>query len=322
MRLNTMRKIWVILGVLLANGAYAQQSPQYTQYIFNELIINPAYAGSKEILNINATYRNQWTGLEGAPTTQTLSVDGASRSGRVGWGLNALNDELGVQKQLGLYANLAVRLNLSETAKLGLGFAGGVSQYTLDGTKLKPGSTKPDAAIPQGRETEMLPDAKIGAFFNTERFYAGFSVANLIPFKGQDNLLIATPRRHYFLSTGYVLDLGSHVQLKPSIMVKEDFESPTNIDLNAFVLLSERIWLGGSYRTAASWYSKQPADYELENRNAWAAIAQLYVTPKLRLGYSYDRSLNDLKDYASHEVSVGFYFFKKEDARMMTPRYF
>ncbi|MFD2246838.1 type IX secretion system membrane protein PorP/SprF [Pontibacter ruber] len=317
-----MRKIWVILGLLLANGAYAQQAPQYTQYIFNELIINPAYAGSKEIININATHRSQWTGLEGAPTTQTLSVDGASRNGRIGWGFNAVNDELGVQKQSGVYANLAVRLNLSETAKLGLGFAGGASQYTLDGTKLKPGSTKPDMAIPQGRETELLPDARVGLFFNTERFYTGFSVANLIPFKGEDNLLIATPRRHYFLSTGYVVDLGPNFQFKPSIMVKEDFESPTNVDLNAFILLSERIWLGGSYRTAAPLFSKPQEDYELNGRNAWAAIAQLYVTPKLRIGYSYDMSLNDMKDFASHEVSVGFYFFKKQDAHMMTPRYF
>jgi len=317
-----MRKLWVVLVVLLlGNEAVAQQAPQYTQYIFNELIINPAYAGSKEILNVNATHRSQWVGMEGTPTTQTLSLDGASRSGRIGYGFNALNDELGAQRQLGLYGNLAVRLQVSETAKLGLGFAAGMAQYTLDGTMLRHGSTTPDQAVPQGKVTELLPDFKIGAFFNTERFYTGLSVANLINIK-DDNLEVTTPNRHYFLSAGYVLDLSSTVIFKPSFLIKEDFNSPTSLDLNAFFLLGERIWLGGSYRTAVPVHDNYPEEYELDKRNAWAAIAQLYVTPKLRLGYSYDVSLNALKQHASHEVSLGFYFFKKQDARMLTPRYF
>ena len=307
--------------LLLGNEAVAQQAPQYTQYIFNELIINPAYAGSKEILNVNATHRSQWVGMEGTPTTQTLSLDGASRSGRIGYGFNALNDELGAQRQLGLYGNLAVRLQVSETAKLGLGFAAGMAQYTLDGTMLRHGSTTPDQAVPQGKVTELLPDFKIGAFFNTERFYTGLSVANLINIK-DDNLEVTTPNRHYFLSAGYVLDLSSTVIFKPSFLIKEDFNSPTSLDLNAFFLLGERIWLGGSYRTAVPVHDNYPEEYELDKRNAWAAIAQLYVTPKLRLGYSYDVSLNALKQHASHEVSLGFYFFKKQDARMLTPRYF
>ena len=317
-----MRKLWVVLVVLLlGNEAVAQQAPQYTQYIFNELIINPAYAGSKEILNVNATHRSQWVGMEGAPTTQTLSLDGASRSGRIGYGFNALNDELGAQRQLGLYGNLAVRLQVSETAKLGLGFAAGMAQYTLDGTVLRPGGTTPDQAVPQGKVTELLPDFKIGAFFNTERFYTGLSVANLINIK-DDNLEVTTPNRHYFLSAGYVLDLSSTVIFKPSFLIKEDFNSPTSLDLNAFFLLGERIWLGGSYRTAVPVHDNYPSEYELDKRNAWAAIAQLYVTPKLRLGYSYDVSLNALRQHASHEISLGYYFFKKQDARMLTPRYF
>ncbi|WP_018476253.1 PorP/SprF family type IX secretion system membrane protein [Pontibacter roseus] len=317
-----MRKIWVLLVVvLLAKEAHAQQAPQYTQYIFNELIINPAYAGSKEILNINATHRSQWVGMEGAPTTQTLSLDGSSRSGLVGYGFNAIKDELGAQRQLGVQGNVAVRLQVGEASKLALGFAAGASQYTLDGTVLRPGSNIPDPSVPQGRASEVLPDARAGVFFNTERFYAGVSVANLINFK-QEDLEVTTPRRHFFLSSGYVFNVSPFVILKPSFLVKEDFNSPTSLDLNTFVLLGERIWLGGSYRTAVQVHNKFPDEYSLDKRNAWAAIAQLYVTPKLRLGYSYDVSLNALKSHPSHEISIGYSFFKKQDARMLTPRYF
>lgn len=317
-----MRKLGLLLVIsLLVCTAYAQQAPQYTQYIFNELIINPAYAGSKEILNANATHRSQWVGMEGAPTTQTFSLDGASRSGRVGFGLNAMNDQLGAQRQMGLHGNLAVRLQMSETARLALGFAAGLAQYSLDGTRLNTGNSRPDLAVPQHRVSELLPDFRIGAFFNTERFYTGLSVANLINTKG-DEMEVTTPSRHFFLSSGYVLDLSSAIIFKPSFLVKEDFNSPTSLDLNAFFLLGERIWLGGSYRTAVQVHSNYSDEYGLDRRNAWAAIAQLYVTPKLRLGYSYDISLNALRQHASHEISLGYSFFKKQDTRMLTPRYF
>jgi type IX secretion system PorP/SprF family membrane protein len=317
-----MRKLGLLLVIsLLACTGYAQQAPQYTQYIFNELIINPAYAGSKEILNANATHRSQWVGMEGAPTTQTFSLDGSSRSGRVGFGLNAMNDQLGAQRQMGLHGNLAVRLQMSETARLALGFAAGLAQYSLDGTRLNTGNSRPDLAVPQHRVSELLPDFRIGAFFNTERFYTGLSVANLINTKG-DEMEVTTPSRHFFLSSGYVLDLSSAIIFKPSFLVKEDFNSPTSLDLNAFFLLGERIWLGGSYRTAVQVHSNYSDEYGLDRRNAWAAIAQLYVTPKLRLGYSYDVSLNALRQHASHEISLGYSFFKKQDTRMLTPRYF
>ena len=160
----------------------------------------------------------------------------------------------GAQSQTGIYANIATRVNLSRTARLSFGIAGGVSQYVLDGTKLNAGDDVPDIAIPEGRESQILPDAKIGIFFNTERYYAGLSAANLIPFK-DDKTIIATPRRHYFLSSGYMFDLGPYVHLKPSFLIKHDFNGPANLDLNAFLLLYNRLWLGGSYRTSIPVFS-------------------------------------------------------------------
>lgn len=310
--------LFMLFAGLFTWEAFGQQAPQYTQYIYNELVINPAYSGSKGILNINATYRNQWTGLEGAPTTQTISVDGPTRNSQIGWGTHLINDIAGAHSQTGAYANIAMRINLNRTARLSLGLAGGVSQYTLDGTKLDTGDDTPDTAIPEGRESQILPDAKVGVFFNTERFYAGLSAANLVPFR-DDNTIIVTPRRHYFLSSGYMLDIGYYVSLKPSFLIKEDFRGPTNLDLNAFLLLYNRLWLGGSYRTAIPVFTDVNMD-EIKKRNAWAVLVQVYATPKFRVGYSYDVSLTKLRDYSSHEVSLGYSFFRKQNGRTITPR--
>ncbi|WP_299818017.1 type IX secretion system membrane protein PorP/SprF [uncultured Pontibacter sp.] len=318
MKTNRWNKLWLLLIMLTAHVATAQQAPQYTQYIFNELVINPAYAGSKGILNINATYRSQWTGLEGAPTTQTLSVDGPTSNASIGWAAYLVNDKLGAQSHTGAYANLAVRLNMSKYSKLAFGVSAGAAQYKLDGTMLRQGSQVPDAAIPQGSESKILPDAKVGVFFNTERYFAGLTAANLIPFKS-DDLVITTPRRHYFLSTGYMFDLSSNMRVKPSILIKEDFHSPTNIDLNTFLLFGDRFWVGGSYRTSMPMFANAEMK-QLSKRNAAAALVQLYVTSKMRVGYSYDMSLNELNNYSSHEVSLGYSFFKKQGGRILTPR--
>lgn len=313
-----MRKIVLVLGIWILGGvAYAQQSAQYTQYIFNGLIVNPAYAGSKDIWNINAIYRDQWTGLEGAPTTQTFSADGTIKGGKIGLGFQAINDEIGVDGQLSLMANAAVRLNVSETGKLRFGIAGGVTQYSRDWTKIR--TTDFDPANPNTRISTVSPTIKAGMFFHTERFYAGLSAANLIP---TQNDYVLTPTRHFFLTSGYVFDLGQHVKIKPSFLVKEDFKGPTNVDLNAFVLFAERLWLGTSYRTGVNLLNKPGLNQRVDLQSAWAGIAELYITPKIKLGYAYDFTLSGLNDYASHEISIGYYFLKKEETFMLSPRFF
>jgi type IX secretion system PorP/SprF family membrane protein len=298
----------------------AQQSSLYSQYIFNGLVINPAYAGSKGILNVNGVYRDQWVGLEGSPKTQTLSVDGAVLHERIGLGLHLMNDQIGAQGQKSVYASTAFRVRLGESARLGLGLAGGFSQYYTDGTLLHPGSKDYDPLIPVNREIATLPDAKAGLFFNTERFYLGVSAFNLVGFKNQ---FVVTPTRHYFLTTGYIFELSDMFKLKPSILLKDDLKSTANLDVNAFLLIGDRVWLGGGYRTGVK-YQSRPANenQELSMNNAWMLMTEIYFTPKIKIGYAHDIALTSLRSYASHEVSVGFYFFKKEDSRTLTIRYF
>ncbi|TPE40297.1 type IX secretion system membrane protein PorP/SprF [Pontibacter mangrovi] len=310
-----MRIFYLLLALLLTTAASAQQNPQYSQYIFNSMSINPAYTGSKNVLNINAFHRSQWTGVEGAPTTQSLAVDGVIANDRLGLGLNVTRDELGAQSTTSAYANFAVKLQVSQNAIFSLGLAPGLVQHMIDGTEFGIGN---DPGIPTGKETAIKPDVKIGAYFHTKRFYAGFSGTDLLQFKDMEQV---EPERHYFFTAGYVLDVSPFIKLKPSVLVKEDFHAPTSMDLNAFVLLGDRLWLGSSYRTSMNVFNDAETG-DVEKRTAVAFIGELQVLKQLRLGYSYDKMLNGYSNQSTHEVSVGYYLFRKKETKMMTPQYF
>ncbi|MEJ8758492.1 type IX secretion system membrane protein PorP/SprF [Pontibacter sp. H259] len=311
-----MRIVYTLLALLLALSASAQQNPQYSQYIFNSMGINPAYTGSKNVLNVNAFHRTQWTGIDGAPTTQALSIDGITASNKLGIGLALTRDQIGAHSTISGYANIAVKLPVSETGVFSLGLAPGLVQTKIDGNELGIGD---DPAIPANSENSFRPDVKIGAYFHTQRFYAGLSASDLLQFKDMDNI---EPERHYYFTTGYVLDLGPFVKLKPSILMKEDFHSPTSVDLNAFVLLADRLWLGSSYRTSMNLFNNTPEMEGMKNRTAIAFIGELQIHKSFRLGYAYDKMLNDMDAFNTHEISVGYYFFRKNDTKMLTPQYF
>lgn len=309
--------ILLLLGWFWGWGALAQQQAQYTQYIFNGLGINPAYAGSKGIINANGIYRSQWVGLEGAPTTQTISVDGAIAKQKIGLGLLIVNDQIGAQGHKSVFSNIAFRVNVSETARIALGIAAGASQYYTDGTKLHPNDQNFDPSIPTTKVSTILPDTRAGLFFNTEQFYVGLSAFNLVGFKSK---FVATPARHFYLTSGYILPINEWLKFKPSFLIKEDFKSPTNIDLNAFMLIGDRVWLGGSYRTGTKTFKNNYQEIDLSN--AWALATEIYLTEKIKVGYSHDFTVTSLRQYAGHELSLGFYFFKKEAGRTLTIRYF
>ncbi len=311
-----MRILYTVLALLLTFGASAQQNPQYSQYIFNSMAINPAYTGTKGVLNANAFHRSQWTGIDGAPTTQALSIDGINSSERLGLGLNFTRDKVGAYSTTSAYGNVAARVAVSARGTLSLGIAAGVVQSVVDGTEF--GITD-DPSIPPTKDVFYRPDVKLGVYYNSTRFYAGLSASDLIQYK---DVFQIEPIRHYYFTTGYVFDVSSFVKLKPSILVKEDFKAPTNMDLNGFVLLGDRLWLGSSYRTSMGLFNKNIEADPVTKRTAVAFITELQVTNALRLGYSYDRMLNDLSGFHSHEISVGYYFFKKQDTKMLTPQYF
>lgn len=309
-----MKIFYTLLALLVAFTANAQQTPQYSQYIFNSMAINPAYTGSKNMLNLNLFHRSQWTGVDGGPTTQSLNIDGIAANNRLGIGLSLNRESIGAQSSISAFANLAVKLQVSEFGVLSFGVAPGLVQQRVDGNEL---NIKNDPSIPQTNVSDIKPDLKIGAYYHTDRFYAGLSAADLLEFDDNETL---EPKRSYFFTAGHIFDVSSFVKLKPSILVREDFNSPANVDLNAFVLLGERLWLGTSYRTSMNIFNDKAEG--TKKPTAIALIAELNVTDALRFGYSYDKMLNKFSGMQTHEVSVGYYFLKKSEGRITTPQYF
>lgn len=304
---------------------YAQQDAQQSQYMFNGIYINPAYAGYQENLNLHAYYRSQWTGIQGSPRSMSAAIDAIANNGNVGLALQISSDKLGAQSYLSAYASYAYRLRMNEdgSSRLAFGLGLGVVQQGLDGSKLDPNDPEPDQPI--GTLNSILPDGRLGVFFSNNKFYAGLSADNLIAqfIDVKKDGLQAQPEAHIYLTSGVLIPVSEDVMLKPSFLLKDDRAGPTSLDINAFLLLGQKLWLGGSYRTGIKLYDKSHLQSDLTNLNSMVAAAQVFPTDNLRIGYAYDFSIGPLKGYSSgtHEISIGFYFKTKKN-RMVTPRYF
>lgn len=307
----------------------AQQAPQISQYMFHGLFINPAYAGYREQLNLTGIYRNQWTGVEGAPRTGSLAVDGTINDDRMGLGLNVIADKLGAMTNLGAYANFAYRIKFDSyegvPRTLAIGVAGGIAQQSLDGTKLNPDETN-DLRLLNQRKTVTMPDARVGILYNTDRFYAGLSADNIgvhfIKPKKDPTRLLPETKINLYLLAGYLFPLSEAVALRPSMMLKNDLAGPSSLDLTTYALIQQMVWLGVTYRTGVTLFNKN-VDTRLEKPSAIVVGAQFFLGDQFRIGYSYDRSLKTTATLgtSSHEISIGF-LFPRKDEQMLTPRFF
>jgi type IX secretion system PorP/SprF family membrane protein len=303
-----MKKIKFVgaLVFLLASGrGIAQQQVMFTQYMFNGLALNPAYAGSHETVSVTALARKQWTGLEGAPSTQTFSIHSPIRSQRMSLGFLFLHDNIGVTDQTGVFGSYAYRIPINAKGKLAFGLQGGYSYYNSQFTKVSP--TDPTFAY----DVRLVhPSIGFGLYYNTDRFFLGVSVPQL----NQTSPNISTPDsdshlvRHYFATAGYVFDLTHALKLKPNILLKAVDGAPVEFDLNANLLIKEVIWVG------LSWRSFDSLD----------GILQLQVNDQLQVSYSYDfATTTDLSrvNGGSHELMLN-YRFSFIKTKIITPRYF
>lgn len=245
------RKKWHIgfWLMLFSVTSFAQQDAQYSQYIFNAVYINPAYAGYRERVNLNATYRNQWTGIDGAPKSFSFAADALLPNERVGLSLIVGADQLGAQKNLSAFGNYAYRLpvNEDETSKLAFGLGVGFQQAGIDGNMLAP-TDQGDNFIPTGMVKTIIPDIRAGLFFSTEKMYVGASVNNLI---GQYMLNkksldynYPTPKPHYYLTGGVLIPIVEfEIDFKPFFLIKDDISGPTVLDLTHFSCLNKKYGL-------------------------------------------------------------------------------
>ena len=322
-----MKRIFFIAGLLmvLAMRLKAQQDAQYSQYMFNGIYINPAYAGYKEQLNIHSFYRSQWGGVPGAPRTFSLAVDAAVANDNVGLALQVSADKIGAQSTMSAYGSYAyrIRLNASGSSRLALGLSVGVMQKAIDGSMLYTNDRQ--TTMPVGVQHTVAADARAGIYYSNDQFYAGFSVDNMVVqyLTSGKYKLIPQSKMHYYLTAGTLLPLSEDVQLKPSFLLKDDRGVPGRPDLNIFILYKDIIWLGGSYRSRVALYDKSYLQSELSYKNAAVAAVEIFPVKGLRVGYAYDISLGPMQGYnnGTHEISLAF-TFPGLNVRMANPRVF
>jgi type IX secretion system PorP/SprF family membrane protein len=331
--MNNKMLICGLLGLLYLLPARAQQEVQFSQYVFNMLNLNPAYAGYRGGTSFNAIHRRQWTGIDGAPVTTGVSVDWltGAREERLALSATAMMDEMGAQKTVSLGIGATYRIPLDEEGakRLCFGITGGFLQFQLDGSVLEYVDDN-DERIPVGKPSHMEPDATFGVLYYTPKYYITASVNNLLQTTGvqaynwDDKYFTSIVREpHLYVGAGTVFNMGEHFKLKPSFLWKEDFKGPSNIDLNAFLLINEMLWVGASYRTGFEIWDKSNLQSGLERKDAVSALLEVYATKWLRIGYAYDFTVSGLNSYqsGSHEISISLIFQNKQK-REISPRYF
>lgn len=310
-----MRKLSSFLLLLLSLVSilgYSQQDPQYTQYMYNMNIVNPAYAGSRGTLSINLLGRWQWTGIDGAPKTYTGAVH-APIAKNLGAGFSVILDELGPVKEQNVYADLSYTITTSEEGRLAFGLKGGVTFFDvglLSETNL-PQTVPGIDALFSDDLNERFPNFGAGVYYYTDKFYVGLSAPNLLETKhlekGNGTFTKASEKMHYFGTLGYVFRLNQNLKFKPSVMVKAVQGSPLSIDGNANFLFNERLELGVGYRFGDS----------------VTGLINFGVTRDLRIGFGYDYTTTNLGQHndGTYEVFVlwDIDFSKKN---LKSPRFF
>ncbi|MCH8331606.1 MAG: type IX secretion system membrane protein PorP/SprF [Bacteroidetes bacterium] len=308
-----MKKILTIAIILtcIVQQGFGQQDPVYSQYMFNGLILNPAYAGSREALFVAALYRDQWTGLDGAPTTKTISVHSALKNPKIGLGISLYKDNISIFNKYGLFASYAYRLDM-EHGKLSLGLQAGFSSISSDWAEIN-AVNEGDSRFATNSPTLTLPNAGLGFYYSTDDWYVGGSVPRLINNKLDfDNNTVSTTKgsneyRHYMLTGGYLYDINHEIKIKPSTLISFVQGAPMQIDINANIIFRDILWFGASYRSSG----------------AVVMIFEYQLNRQFGIGYSYDLLLTKLGKQAggSHEFMLRYEFFFEKD-KTYSPRYF
>ncbi len=289
--------IILILGAVFTLPGYSQQDPAFSQYMFNGLYLNPAYAGSHDYISASIVSRHQWTDFEGAPRTALLGVDGRIKNEHMGLGFLASNDELGVVSNSEFYAVYSYYIHLSQHTRLSFGLKAGAANYCERLDELI--YWDHDKLFDGGYQSSWYPKFGFGMYLYRHNFYAGIAIPTILSYDRHFDFSLDMEessffRRHYFFTTGYVLPLSSDVVLKPFGLLKYSPGAPMQADFNLALLYKERFWLGLGYRS----------------NTALTAMVEIQINHNIRLGYSYDFLHSDLYKYAggTHEIMLGLDF--------------
>lgn len=309
-----------LIGIIIAisfcvgisSSVKAQQDAQYTQYMYNTLSINPAYAGSREVLSAVLLHRSQWVGVDGAPTTQTLSAHTPITKNLMGIGLNITNDAIGPSRQTYIDASYSYGIEVGRESQLNFGIKAGAHLLDVDYSKLDIFDNT-DPNFQNDVDNKFSPQFGLGALLFAENYYVGLSVPNVLETKHFDQSnnsnsnTVVKERISYYLTGGYVFDLSSDLKLKPTLLTKMTEGAPLQVDVSANFLLYEKLTLGAAYRWDA----------------ALSGLVAFQFTDAWMLGFAYDTDTTKYTNYndGSFEVFLRFELFKKYN-KMLTPRFF
>ena len=303
-----IKQIILLAGILLGMQLHSQQDPMYTQYMFNMLSVNPAYTGSKDAISILGLHRTQWVGIEGAPTTQTLSIHGPVYGKNMGLGLSLVNDAIGKTHQTQVFIDYSYMIHLSGNSKLRFGLQGGFSvfQTNYNNSTIREGG---DNSI-FNYTGKLLPNIGVGLFYYGERGYLGLSMPKLLTnyVKGNNDVEVGRVRRHLFFEGGYVFDLNDKIKFKPSFMLRAVYGAPLSLDLSGMFYLYDHLGLGLAMR----------------REDSFSGLINYYFDNGLFLGYAYDFTRTPLRNYSrgTHEFALGYDFGLLSKKKIRSPRFF
>jgi type IX secretion system PorP/SprF family membrane protein len=298
----------LIILLLVASSLAAQQDAMYSQYMFNMLAVNPAYAGNREVLSITGLSRTQWVGMEGAPVSNTLSFDAPIKNKRIGLGIQLFNEKIGVTSSTGLYGSYAYRIRFKKST-LAFGLQGGAVHYAANFNQvLLDRSGIPSDKSFQANASVLVPSIGAGMFLSDDKYYVGVSIPSLVSTPitfGQD--IQVHKEEHLFLMGGYVFALNKDFKLKPSTLLKAVAGAPLELDLNVHLWMYDKLAVGVSYRTG----------------DAAVGMIEIQAAPNFRIGYAYDYAFSELRYFhsGSHELILRYEFGFTKD-KILTPRYF
>ena len=302
-----------LILVLLSAIGYAQQDSQYTQYMYNTTVVNPAYAGSRGAMSIFGLHRTQWVGLDGAPVTNNFSIHTPINGSNVGLGLSVVNDRIGPSDENNVAVDFSYTINTSERYKLSFGLKASANLLNVDFTKLQiynPGDPRFQSNI----DNKFSPNIGAGIYLHSDNTYFGLSAPYLLETNHFDkdannnsSSFVAREKTHYYFIAGHVFDLSANVQFKPSLLTKIVQGAPLQLDISGNFLINEKFTAGLAYRWDAS----------------FSGLVGFQVSDSWFIGYAYDMDTTKLAAYnsGSHEIFLRFELFNKND-RIISPRFF
>ncbi|MFV5700633.1 type IX secretion system membrane protein PorP/SprF [Flavobacterium sp. XS2P12] len=299
-------KLFSIVLMFTAIVSFAQQDAQFTQYMYNTININPAYAGSRGALSIFALHRTQWVGLDGAPVTNAVSMNTPLNANNLGLGVSIINDKIGPTHENTISADLSYTIPTSETFKLSFGIKATANLFDLDVTRLNPVDDDPSL---HDYNNKFSPNIGAGVYLHSNKAYVGFSVPNFIENNRYDDneVAIFKEKINYYLIAGYVFDLNNSIKFKPAVLTKMVEGAPLQVDVSGNFMFSEKFVIGLAYRWSA----------------AMSAMVGFQATEGLYIGYGYDLETTNLDNYnsGSHEIFLRYELFRNNN-KITTPRFF